>query len=507
MSDAIRDLAELLARLPGVGKRTAVRLTFHLLKSQKEYLNHLGDAISSLKDKVKPCSVCRTLSEADPCAVCSDERRNRGQICVVSSVQDQWALEESGTYRGLYHVLHGLFSPLDGIGPDDLKMDLLFERVKNERPDEVIVAVRPSVEGEATASRAADPIFLESKNHPHRLGHFLWRRAGIRGPHDPGPRHRRKAGDGMNKVIVFECGSYSPFEKGGKGDFVKDERSGGMKSPRPPLKKGGVQARFSMCYGILVLFLCVAFITSCGPVPRPKDAYSSGPDILRDLKKQTESVKSFRITGRVDHFGEKHRIQGKAYLFSVLPKKLRIELISPFESPLNVLTVNDTVFAMHDVKEARFLTGPADPCNIARLIQIPMPVDDVIRILLGYAPIIDGRTEVKWDTKGFYRVTISDGARTERLEIGPDKSSLPLQRATLEDKDGLIFDITYNRRRPVQAVSIPGEIRVKMQREKVDLLLRYDPEGVELNVDLPTDAWDQTPPAGITVEQVTCDKP
>jgi recombination protein RecR len=151
MSDAIRDLAELLARLPGVGKRTAVRLTFHMLKSQNEYLKHLGEAISTLKDKVKPCSACRTLSEIDPCTVCADERRNRSQICVVSSVQDQWALEESGTYRGLYHVLHGLFSPLDGIGPDDLKMDLLFERVKNERPDEVIVAVRPSVEGEATA--------------------------------------------------------------------------------------------------------------------------------------------------------------------------------------------------------------------------------------------------------------------------------------------------------------------------------------------------------------------
>ncbi len=151
MSDAIRDLADLLARLPGIGKRTGVRLTFHLLKSQSEYLKHLGEAISSLRDKVKPCSVCRTLSENDPCGICSDDRRHRTQICVVSSVQDQWALEESGTYRGLYHVLHGLFSPLDGIGPDDLKMDLLFERVKNEPPDEVIVAVRPSVEGEATA--------------------------------------------------------------------------------------------------------------------------------------------------------------------------------------------------------------------------------------------------------------------------------------------------------------------------------------------------------------------
>jgi outer membrane lipoprotein-sorting protein len=254
-------------------------------------------------------------------------------------------------------------------------------------------------------------------------------------------------------------------------------------------------------------FFMVFLITACGPVPRPKDAYSSGPDILGDLKKKTQSVQSFRITGRVDHFGEKHRIQGKTYLFSKLPNQLRIELVSPFSSPLNVLTVNDKVFAMHDVREARFLTGPADPCNIARLIQIPMPAEDVIRILVGSAPIIEGQAEVKWDTKGFYLVTIFDGLRTERLEIGPDKTFLPIHHALLEDKDGVIFDIAYNRRRPVKGISIPEEIRVKMPKEKVDLLLRYDPDGVELNVDLPTDAWDQTPPAGITVEQVTCDTP
>ena len=151
MSDAIRDLAELLARLPGVGKRTAMRLTFHLLKSPEEYLKHLGGAIQSIRDVVKPCSECRSLAETDPCPICSDPRRDAEQICVVAGVQDLWAVEESGSYRGRYHVLHGLFSPLDGVGPEDLKMDLLLERVKKHRPREVIVAVRPSVEGEATA--------------------------------------------------------------------------------------------------------------------------------------------------------------------------------------------------------------------------------------------------------------------------------------------------------------------------------------------------------------------
>jgi recombination protein RecR len=151
MSDAIHDLAELLSRLPGIGKRTALRLTFHLLKSPNEYLKHLGEAVASIRDVVKPCSRCRNLSEQDPCAICEDPRRDSAQICVVANVQDLWAIEESGAYRGRYHVLHGLFAPLDGIGPEDLKVDLLRERVVKERTEEVIIATRPSVEGEATA--------------------------------------------------------------------------------------------------------------------------------------------------------------------------------------------------------------------------------------------------------------------------------------------------------------------------------------------------------------------
>ena len=151
MADAIHDLAELLSRLPGIGRRTAFRLTFHLLRSPDDYLKRLGEAVASIRDIVKPCTECRNLSEQDPCAVCSDPKRDKGQICVVASVQDLWAVEESGAFRGLYHVLHGLFAPLDGIGPEDLKVDLLRERIQNEGIEEIIVATRPSVEGEATA--------------------------------------------------------------------------------------------------------------------------------------------------------------------------------------------------------------------------------------------------------------------------------------------------------------------------------------------------------------------
>jgi recombination protein RecR len=151
MTNAIHDLAELLARLPGVGRRTATRLTFHLLRSPDEYLKRLGRAIADIRDIVHPCSSCRSLSDSDPCPVCADPRRDHAQICVVATVQDQWAVEESGSYRGLYHVLHGLFSPLDGTGPEELRVDLLKKRVVEEKAEEVIIATRPSVEGEATA--------------------------------------------------------------------------------------------------------------------------------------------------------------------------------------------------------------------------------------------------------------------------------------------------------------------------------------------------------------------
>ncbi len=151
MSDPIRTLSDLLARLPGVGKRTALRLTFHLLSAPQEYSLRLGQEISTIRDRVKPCSICKNMSDQDPCSICSDGKRDGSIICVVANVPDLWAIEESGSYRGLYHVLHGLIAPLDGKGPEDLPLELLNERVVNTQVKEVIIATRPSVEGEATA--------------------------------------------------------------------------------------------------------------------------------------------------------------------------------------------------------------------------------------------------------------------------------------------------------------------------------------------------------------------
>ena len=151
MAGAIQDLADLLARLPGVGRRTATRLVFHMLKTNSDYTYALGTSIATLHQKVCRCSTCANISDSDPCPICDDATRDERQICVVESVPDLWAIESSGSYRGRFHVLHGLLKPLDGVGPDDLNVDLLSARVGDSAVEEVIVATRPSVEGEATA--------------------------------------------------------------------------------------------------------------------------------------------------------------------------------------------------------------------------------------------------------------------------------------------------------------------------------------------------------------------
>lgn len=217
-------------------------------------------------------------------------------------------------------------------------------------------------------------------------------------------------------------------------------------------------------------------------------------------------VRSFRITGRVDHFGDGRRVQGKVLLMASLPDKLRIEVLSPFGNPLSVLTVSDNRFALYDSKEGRFMQGRADPCNIARLVQIPLPAEQVMRVLTGYAPIIEGRRESKWDGRGFYDVSIEEGGRKQNLHVGPNRKELPLLRSILSDGSGTVFNIVFDRWSAFGGIVVPTEIRVKMPRNKADLLLRYDGDGVELNPKLPDDAWTQPIPAGIKAEQVECDQ-
>lgn len=141
-----------LSRLPGIGRKTASRLTLYLLKARSEQVYKLSDTIRTLKDKIKFCRLCGSISEDDVCPVCADERRKRDIICVVEEAKDVFFIENTGRFNGLYHVLGGKISPLDGIGPSDLRFSELIERVKDLDIKEVIIATNPDVDGETTAS-------------------------------------------------------------------------------------------------------------------------------------------------------------------------------------------------------------------------------------------------------------------------------------------------------------------------------------------------------------------
>jgi recombination protein RecR len=150
-SDPIQRLIERLGRLPGIGEKTATRLAFHILRAPDVHARELAQAIIEVRDKVRLCSTCCHLTEADPCHICRDVRRDEHMICVVAQPTDLLAIERGGQYRGRYHVLHGVLSPLDGVGPDDLRISELLRRLVAPAATEVILATSPNVEGEATA--------------------------------------------------------------------------------------------------------------------------------------------------------------------------------------------------------------------------------------------------------------------------------------------------------------------------------------------------------------------
>ncbi len=142
-----------LAKLPGIGRKTAQRLTFYLLKQPAEAATRLADAIRTVRERVTACGVCGTLTDEDPCAICRDPRREESVVCVVEEASDVTAIERSGRFRGRYHVLGGRLSPLEGIGPEALRLDRLMARVANgSGVREVIIATNPSMEGEVTAT-------------------------------------------------------------------------------------------------------------------------------------------------------------------------------------------------------------------------------------------------------------------------------------------------------------------------------------------------------------------
>jgi len=160
---AIDDLSSELAKLPGIGKKTALRLTYHLLKQPPDRSLRLAHALEVLAERVHPCPRCHNLTEAELCDICTDPRRDASVICAVEEASDIGAIERSGEYRGVYHVLGGRLSPLDGVGASDLAIDDLVGRVAEGGVREVILATNPSIEGEATA------LYVQQSLAPHQV--------------------------------------------------------------------------------------------------------------------------------------------------------------------------------------------------------------------------------------------------------------------------------------------------------------------------------------------------
>jgi recombination protein RecR len=170
--DPLARLIDELSKMPTVGPKTAQRLAFHILRLPLDEARALAEAILDVKAKMRHCSTCFTITDVDPCAICTNPARNGAVLCVVEDPRDVIALERTREFRGRYHVLHGAISPLDGVGPDDLKIPQLLARVQTGGITEVIVATNPRVEGEATAiylARALKPLGVRVKRIAHGL--------------------------------------------------------------------------------------------------------------------------------------------------------------------------------------------------------------------------------------------------------------------------------------------------------------------------------------------------
>jgi recombination protein RecR len=144
-------LVRALSRLPGIGQKTATRLAFHLMRAPEDQAEELSRAIHEVRTQIRLCGTCCNLTDREPCEICSDARRDPALLCVVSQPQDVMALERTGTYRGRYHVLHGVLNPLESVGPEELKIGALLKRLESREIQEVVLATSPSVEGDATA--------------------------------------------------------------------------------------------------------------------------------------------------------------------------------------------------------------------------------------------------------------------------------------------------------------------------------------------------------------------
>ncbi|NLJ97752.1 MAG: recombination protein RecR [Tissierellia bacterium] len=168
----IANLIEQLSKLPGIGRKTAQRLSFYILEMDPLEAEKLAVAITDAKEKVHYCSVCCNLTDGDPCHICRDDKRDKSTICVVEGAKDIIAMEKTREFKGLYHVLHGTISPMENIGPNEIKIKELLNRLSNEEVEEIILAINPTVEGEATAlyiAKLLKPLGIKTTRIAHGI--------------------------------------------------------------------------------------------------------------------------------------------------------------------------------------------------------------------------------------------------------------------------------------------------------------------------------------------------
>jgi len=163
--DSLLKLIKNLSKLPGIGEKTAERLSMHILRAPRKEAEQLSHSIIEIKEKVKLCSMCFALSDTDVCNICSDPGRTPSILCVVEQPADMVAIEKSGSFKGLYHILEGALSPMDGIGPDDIRIKELIMRIARDKTKEVVLATSTNIEGETTAGYIAEQL----KNHPVKV--------------------------------------------------------------------------------------------------------------------------------------------------------------------------------------------------------------------------------------------------------------------------------------------------------------------------------------------------
>jgi outer membrane lipoprotein-sorting protein len=244
---------------------------------------------------------------------------------------------------------------------------------------------------------------------------------------------------------------------------------------------------------------------SCGGVPRPRDGVSDATEMMRLLGEIRGRAHSLRARGKADHFGPDGRVRGTVYFFVEADGRLRFEALTPLDTAAATLASDGTTFSLLDARERVYYTGPAEPCNIARLLRIPMAGRDVATILLGGTPLIaHTRARLDWDDDGFYVLVLtgSDAGVRQRVEIAADRRRLDVLRSVVLDGDDVVWELELEDLTRVSGIPFPKKIHFVNPGEDADVLVQY--QQIELNPSLPDDAWTIAPPEGMPQRRVTC---